>query len=344
MPSARMKEAWWVFMSESKQEQEAIASEALRVNQLFAELEVAEQHSLQELQQAQQDRDEQVARVKALEAEVVNRMAQLDAFASEKDSAIQTADDLKQQLAAQLETLQQAHSVKDQQAVQLKRLQDDLAQSKAQLDAFASEKDSAIQTATEAQGEAELTLLHLHQVQEELQHYVLHSRAGDELSHAQAQQLAAQLETLQQAHSVKDQQAVQLKRLQDDLAQSKAQLDAFASEKDSAIQTADDLKQQLAAQLRSKDQALQAASASNSDLSNQLQERSQELETANKKLTEAQGEAELTLLRLNQVQEELEKYFLRSRAGDELSQAQALENARAMGLLGRMIRLQAPGL
>ncbi|MCP9901328.1 hypothetical protein KBZ09_11970, partial [Cyanobium sp. Cruz CV11-17] len=90
--------------------------------------------------------------------------------------------------------------------------------------------------------------------------------------------------------------------------------------------------------------ALQAASASNSDLSNQLQERSQELETANKKLTEAQGEAELTLLRLNQVQEELEKYFLRSRAGDELSQAQALENARAMGLLGRMIRLQAPGL
>ena len=197
MPSARMKEAWWVFMSESKQEQEAIASEALRVNQLFAELEVAEQHSLQELQQAQQDRDEQVARVKALEAEVVNRMAQLDAFASEKDSAIQTADDLKQQLAAQL---------------------------------------------------------------------------------------------------------------------------------------------------RSKDQALQAASASNSDLSNQLQERSQELETANKKLTEAQGEAELTLLRLNQVQEELEKYFLRSRAGDELSQAQALENARAMGLLGRMIRLQAPGL
>ena len=283
-----MKEAWWVFMSESKQEQEAIASEALRVNQLFAELEVAEQHSLQELQQAQQDRDEQVARVKALEAEVVNRMAQLDAFASEKDSAIQTA--------------------------------------------------------TEAQGEAELTLLHLHQVQEELQHYVLHSRAGDELSHAQAQQLAAQLETLQQAHSVKDQQAVQLKRLQDDLAQSKAQLDAFASEKDSAIQTADDLKQQLAAQLRSKDQALQAASASNSDLSNQLQERSQELETANKKLTEAQGEAELTLLRLNQVQEELEKYFLRSRAGDELSQAQALENARAMGLLGRMIRLQAPGL
>ena len=37
----------------------------------------------------------------------------------------------------------------------------------------------------------------------------------------------------------------------------------------------------------------------------------------------------------------LEHYFLRASAGDKLCQAQAQENTRAMGLLGRMIRLQA---
>ena len=72
----------------------------------------------------------------------------------------------------------------------------------------------------------------------------------------------------------------------------------------------------LKAQLQSKDQAFQAASASTSDLGNQLQQRGEELETANKNLTEAQQESEITLLQLHQVQEELEHYFLRSRAGD----------------------------
>ncbi|MEA5415553.1 hypothetical protein, partial [Synechococcus sp. BA-132 BA5] len=67
----------------------------------------------------------------------------------------------------------------------------------------------------------------------------------------------------------------------------------------------------------------------------------QQLVSQAETLVEAKEENQSTLLQLHQVQEELEHYFLRANAGDELCRAQAQENSRAMGLLGRMIRLQA---
>ena len=65
----------------------------------------------------------------------------------------------------------------------------------------------------------------------------------------------------------------------------------------------------------------------------------QQLSSQAEALTEAREEADLTLLQLHQVQEELERYFLRSRAGDQLVAAQAEQNGRAFALLGRMLQL-----
>ena len=134
-----------------------------------------------------------------------------------------------------------------------------------------------------------------------------------------------------------------LKRSQDEAELTLLQLQQVQEELERYFLTS--LKQEdLAVQLQTKDQILKTAEARAADITKQHLKCSQELEIVNKRMKETQEEAELTLLQLNQVQEELEHYFLRSRAGDELTQAHTHEQARAMNLLGRMIRLQATDL
>ena len=89
--------------------------------------------------------------------------------------------DLKQQLAAQSETLQQIKEARDEQAARAQVVEGELATLK-------SERDDALGNVREAREEAELTLLQLHQVQEELEHYFLSSRSSDQLVEAQAEQ------------------------------------------------------------------------------------------------------------------------------------------------------------
>ncbi|MEB3262368.1 MAG: hypothetical protein VKK94_05345 [Cyanobacteriota bacterium] len=69
----------------------------------------------------------------------------------------------------------------------------------------------------------------------------------------------------------------------------------------------------------------------------QLAQLRAEHQTLTSKEKEASEEAELTLLQLHQVQEELEHYFLRSRAADELAQAQAQQLQRAQAVLARLL-------
>ena len=45
------------------------------------------------------------------------------------------------------------------------------------------------------------------------------------------------------------------------------------------------------------------------------------------------------MVQLQQVQEELEQYFLRCRSSDQLVEAQSEQNHRAFSLIGRMLRL-----
>jgi hypothetical protein len=64
--------------------------------------------------------------------------------------------------------------------------------------------------------------------------------------------------------------------------------------------------------------------------------RDQLSEALENQLSEAREEAELTLLQLHQAQEELEHYFLKARAGDQLAQAQMEQLQRAQSLLVRL--------
>ena len=56
-----------------------------------------------------------------------------------------------------------------------------------------------------------------------------------------------------------------------------------------------------------------------------------------KEKEEAREEAELTLLQLHQVQEELEHYFLKSRGADQLAAAQQDQLLRAQTLMAKLL-------
>ncbi|MEA5415557.1 hypothetical protein VB757_10520, partial [Synechococcus sp. BA-132 BA5] len=132
-------------------DQDAIASEALRLSQLFTELEVAEQHSWQELQQAQQARDQQDAQIKAFAAELETTKAERDALATDKEAAAKAAAELQQQLNHHTQALQQAHTARDQQDAQIKAFAAELETTKAERDALATDKEAAAKAAAELQ-------------------------------------------------------------------------------------------------------------------------------------------------------------------------------------------------
>jgi hypothetical protein len=173
-----------------------------------------------------------------------------------------------------------------------------------------AELHTAREQLTEAREEAELTLLQLHQVQEELEHYFLRCRTSD-------QQAATQVEALQQAEASGQEQGARLLALEAEVIQLRSERDEAAHGREQQGRNVDDLQQQL---------------SSKAEVYTLVQGQ----------LTEAREEAELTLLQLHQVQEELEHYFLRSRSSDQLVAAQAEQNGRAFSLLGRMLQLSTP--
>ena len=113
------------------------------------------------LQQVQTARDEQTSMVKGLEGEMSVLKSDLAAVVEERASAQQRATELQEQLRAQAETLQQVQTARDE---------------------LMQQKQEAIE-------EAELTLLQLHQVQEELEHYFLNAQSAEQLATAQQDQL-----------------------------------------------------------------------------------------------------------------------------------------------------------
>ena len=97
-----------------------------------------------------------------------------DARAQEKGEAQKTVEDLKQQVSAKAAELEKERKEKAAGAERVKALEAEMAEVKGERDAL--EKETG-----EAREEAELTLLQLHQVQEELEHYFQQSRTQDDL-------------------------------------------------------------------------------------------------------------------------------------------------------------------
>ena len=199
--------------------------------------------------------------------------------------------DLQEQLRAQAETLQQVQMARDE---------------------LMQQKQEAIE-------EAELTLLQLHQVQEELEQYFFKAQeAAGQVASIQ-EQLAAQTEELHQAQTARDEQTSMVKGLEGEMSVLKSDLAAVVEERASAQQRATELQEQLRAQA----ETLQQVQTARDELMQQKQE--------------AIEEAELTLLQLHQVQEELEHYFLNAQSAEQLATAQQDQLLRAQALMARVL-------
>jgi len=96
-------------------------------------------------------------------------LLQLHQVQKELEQVFLQAKTQEEQLATQAETLQQTQKDRDEQAAKVQSSKVDLARVKDERDALSCQLQ-------DAKEEAELTLLQLHQVQEELEHYFLVSR------------------------------------------------------------------------------------------------------------------------------------------------------------------------
>ena len=117
-----------------------------------------------------------------------------------------------------------------------------------------------------------------------------------------------------------------VKELTQQLEEKGTELQGMVDERDARAQEKGEAEQQVA-KLK---QLLESTQV-------QLEETSAYLSQKSEQATNASEEAELTLLQLHQVQEELEHYFLRSRDGDQLVEAQQHQLTRAQTLMGRLL-------
>ena len=128
---------------------------------------------------------------------------------------------------------------------------------------------------------------------------------------------------------------VQLDLLDQRLGEFKSKSNSLTEERDDVIEERDEalrslsvLREQLEINVKEKEQLSQQVS----DMRSQLEE----LERARKESLEACRQAELVLLQLGQVQEELEHYFLLSRHQSELLKANEDLQARFALLLANL--------
>ncbi len=317
--------------------------------------ETAETTLLQLHQQVQEERD----RHSMAEGE---KQRQLEARVRDLEELrrIKTA----QESALELAKTAQASAHEQELEALRQRLEPQLAELEQRL----ISRDTELREAREA---AEQSFLQLHQVLEELEHYFLadaekqrqleagvrdleelrRSKADQESHHEQA--TAAQ----QRAHA-EELQALRL-QLEPRLAELEQRLAGRDAELREARETAEmtllqlhqqvqeererhsmaegEKQRQLEAGVRDLEELRRSKTAQVSAHELAMAELEQGLANMDTQLRKAQEEAGMNMQQLHQAQEELEHYFLKARAGDQLAQAQLEQLQRAQNL---MLRLQ----
>ena len=231
---------------------------------------------------------------------------------------------------------------------ELKVLRDRLEPQLAELEQRLSSRDTELHEVREA---AELTLLQLHQVQEQLEHYSLATAEKQQQLEVQDRELeglrlsnAAQLSAHEQ----------ELKVLRDRFEFQVSGLEQRLSSKQTELHEVMEASELTLLQLHQVQEQLEHFFLNNGEKQQQLEARDREFETLRQlfepRLAELEDclasrdselqvvseAAERSLLQLHQVQEELEHYFLKARASDQLAQAQYEQLQRAQRLIVRL--------
>ena len=251
---------------------------------------------------------------------------------------------------------------------ELEALRQRLEPQLAELEQRLISRDMELREAREA---AEQSFLQLHQVLEELEHYFLadaekqrqleagvrdleelrRSKADQESHHEQATaaqqrahaeelqalrlQLEPRLAELEQRLAGRD---AELREARESAEMTLLQLHQQVQEERERHSMAEGEKQrQLEAGVRDLEELRRSKTAQVSAHELAMAELEQGLANMDTQLREAREEAGMNMQQLHQAQEELEHYFLKARAGDQLAQAQLEQLQRAQNL---MLRLQ----
>jgi chromosome segregation ATPase len=250
---------------------------------------------------------------------------------------------------------------------ELEALRQRLEPQLAELEKRLASRDTELREAREA---AELSLLQLHQVQEELEHYFLadaekqrqleaglrvleelrRSKADQESNHEQVTaaqeraheeelqalrlQLEPRLAELEQRLAGRD---AELREAREAAELSLLQLHQVQEELEHYFLADAEKQRQLEAGVRDLEELRRIKTAQVSAHELAMAELEQGLANMDTQLREAREEAGMNMQQLHQAQEELEHYFLKARADDQLAQAQLEQLQRAQNL---MLRLQ----
>jgi hypothetical protein len=315
---------------------------------------VASEHFLQELHQVQ---------------EALERSVQADAEKQQQlEAAVRDLEALRRSKADQESNHEQATAAQQRvHAQELEALRQQLQPQLADLEQHLASRDAELREALE---EAAMTLQQLHQLQEVLEQYLLadaekqrqleagvrdleelrRSKADQESNHEQAtavqqrahdqeldalrEQFEPRLAELEQCLASRE---TELRQARETAETSLLQLHQQLQEERDRHSMADAEKQrQLEAGVRDLEELRRIKTAQESVHELARAELEQGLASRDTQLRQAREEAEMTFEQLHQAQEELEHYFLKARAGDQLAQAQMEQLQRAQSLLVRL--------
>jgi len=333
-----------------------------KVNNLEQQLQIREK----QLQDSHEDAELTLGRLNQVEEELKELILEDDQKQQLLDNRTQELQSLEmaiqalqkelqpkvEELENQLQTLEkQLQGCRDDAEDSLLQLHQSQGQLEQELKAKVTNLEKQLQTREkqlrDRHDEAELTLLQLHQVQEELEQLFLADRQKHQLldqRNQEIQNLQGDLQALKQELQPKinklgKQLQAREKQLQDtreDAELTLLQLHQVQEELEQLF-LADRQKQQL---LNFRSQEIGNLQGDLQTLKQELQSKANELEKQlqerEKELQHTRDDAQLTLLQLHQVQDELERYFLQTRAGSELMEAQTSQLNRAKRLLAKL--------
>jgi len=308
-----------------------------------------ELHSLQENIQAQ--RQELRQKVDSLEKQLQNCEEQLEETRDDAELTLvqlhQVHEEKEKLLVADIQNKQ----LLDSRAQEMQRLEENIQALQQELQPKVDNLEEQLQTREkqlqDTREDAELTMLQLQQVQEELERLVLADRQNQqlldirnhELHGLQANIQAMQQELQPKVDNLEEQLQTREKQLQEtreDAEFTMLQLQQVQEELERLV-LADRQNQQLLDIRNHELHGLQAnIQAMQQELQPKVDNLEEQLQTREKQLQDTREDAELTMLQLQQVQEELKRYFLQACAGSQLMEAQTDQLQRAKRILAKV--------
>jgi len=319
-------------LSNLHQVQHALERAVLAEGEMDFELK-ARDRELQELRRTKVSQES--AHELAMAVQEREHSLELETVCSQLESRLA---ELEQRLASRDMELREAREAAELNLQQLRQVQEELEhffladrEKQNQLDAGVRDLDELRQTKAAQESAHELA----HAAQErvhELELQALGQQFKQQL--AELEQLVATRDTeLRQGREEAVTTQLQLRQVQDELEQYFIAAGEMQRQLEVGNRDLVELRQAIADQESAHEQELEAV---RQRLEAQMAALEQDLASRDTDLRLARESAQLTIEQLDQVQEELEHYFLKARANDQIAQAQLEQLQRAQVLMARM--------